>query len=258
MKMRLCFCGLLLPILVFLVSCAKPEPDGQVVVPPSEVSPGIAEQEQTPQEPASRDESITSAPQDEQQSGNPDISGNPDKPDEPETPAVVSGEVLVTLDYTRQSGSASNQFAVWIEDMGGNLVKTLYVTQWTATGGYVTRPDSVALWVSKSGLEEMQKSDVDAVSGATPRAGAQSYTWDLTDLDDEKVPPGEYVFVVEGTLRWKNYVVFSGVIDVGGATSTVQANATFTYEGSDRYAELNSDSPENVMIGNVVASFVPK
>jgi hypothetical protein len=170
---------------------------------------------------------------------------------------VLSGEIVITFDYEKQSGSASNQFAVWIENMDGQLVKTLYATRYTANGGYKDRPDSIAVWVEKSDLASMQKSDVDAITGATPKAGSLSYTWDLTDADGVLVSPDKYFFMVEGTLRWKNYVLYSGVIDVSAAAVTVTADAEFFYETSDRYDALTDNSPENSMISFVTASFVP-
>jgi hypothetical protein len=175
----------------------------------------------------------------------------------PVTAANKSGEVVISFDYQKQSGSASNQYAVWIEDMDGNVVKTLYATRWAANGGYKNRPDAIALWVDKSGLATMPKSEVDAISGATPKTGIQSYSWNLMDEGGELVQAGKYSFFVEGTLRWKNYVLYSGMIDVGGPAVTVQADAEFHYEGSDRYAALNGDSAENTMIGAVTASFAP-
>jgi len=157
----------------------------------------------------------------------------------------------------KQSGSASNQHAVWIEDTSGNVIATLFASQWTATGGYKTRPDSIALWANRAGLASMTKDEVDAVSGATPKSGQLSYTWDLTDKNGNIVPPGDYMFFVEGTLRWKNFVLYSGMITLSTDLVTVQANAEFTYEGDGRYKALTSDSPEKSMIGPVTAVFTP-
>ena len=188
----------------------------------------------------------------------PTASQQPDHSTEPDAPEAVSGEVIITFDYERQSGSASNQFAVWIEDMNGNYINTLYATQWTASGGYITRPDSVALWVKKSDIATMPDYYVDAISGVTPKSsGSQSFTWNLKDINGDTVSFGEYKFFVEGTLRWKNYVLYSGVIGVNDAPVTVQADAEFVYEASDRYAALTSDSPENKMIGAVTAKYNP-
>ena len=103
----------------------------------------------------------------------------------------------------------------------------------------------------------MSFAEADAVSGATPRTGALSYAWDLTDANGEPALPGEYMFFVEGTLRWKNYVLYSGVIDISGGDSTVLADVDYVYETSDRQVALTSDSPENSMIVAVTASFTP-
>ena len=138
--------------------------------------------------------------------------------------------------------------------MNGQLIKTLYATRFTANGGYKNRPDSIPVWVEKSGLASMTESDIDAVSGATPNAGELSYAWDLTDPNGNKVPAGQYKFFVEGTLRWKNQVLYSGVIDTNNP-STVTAESEFTYEGSGNQPALNDNSPESKMISSVIASF---
>ena len=175
----------------------------------------------------------------------------------PEPPSFESGRLTITFDYEKQSGMASNQFAVWIEDMEGNYIKTLYATKYTANGGYKDRPDSIALWVEKSGLASMQKSEVDAIAGPTPKAGNLSYSWNLTDASGNAVLPGEYKFYVEGTLRWKNCVIYSGTIKIGGEAAEVTADVAFAYEASEGYDALTGDSPENSMIGAVTAKFEP-
>ena len=167
------------------------------------------------------------------------------------------GRVEISFNYEKISGSASNQYAIWIEDMSGNLVRTLYATQWTAKGGYKSRPDSIPIWVGKTELSSMDKVAVDAVSGATPKTGPLTYTWDLADSSGNSVVPGEYRVLVEGTLRWKNQVLYSGIIDISGDFSAIEADADYIYEASERYAALTGDSPENLMIGPVTVTFIP-
>jgi hypothetical protein len=125
-----------------------------------------------------------------------------------------------------------------------------------ANGGYKDRPDSIAVWVEKSGLVSMRKSDVDAITGATPKAGSLSITWDLTDEDGKSVPPGKYIFTVEGTLRWKNYFLLrcDRYQRRGGHRF---GRCGIFYEDSDRYEALTDNSPENSIISSVTASFVP-
>jgi hypothetical protein len=176
---------------------------------------------------------------------------------QPETPTPAGERVEITFDYVRQSGAASNQFAVWVENADGVLIKTLYATRYTANGGYRQRPDSIPDWVQKSGLASMSQEEVDAASSATPRPGTLTYAWDLTDAGGAAVPPGEYRFFVEGSLRWKNRVLYSCALSLGGDPVTVQAEAAFFREGADGRPALSADAPENAMIGPVTASYVP-
>ena len=162
-----------------------------------------------------------------------------DVPQEIIIPLDGSDYVTITFDFEKQSGYASNQFAVWIEDAEGNLVKTLYVTKFTANGGYKNRPDSIALWVEKANPAENE-----IIAGATPKSGELSYIWDFTDANGNTVPDGEYTFYVEGSLRWNNSVLYSGVINTDGE---IIVDAEFFYD------DLNEDSPENSMIGTVSA-----
>jgi len=104
----------------------------------------------------------------------------------------------------------------------------------------------------------MTESEVDAVSGATPASSHVSYSWDLTGSDGTVVSSGDYRFFVEGTLRWKNFVLYSGVITLGDSLVSVNAEAEYSYQGDGRYAALTSASVENDMIGPVTATFTKR
>ena len=66
-----------------------------------------------------------------------------DREDAKETPA---GERLEISFRFQRGGIASSQYAIWIEDETGKLVRTLYVTSFTAKGGYEYRKDAVPIW----------------------------------------------------------------------------------------------------------------
>ena len=170
---------------------------------------------------------------------------------QPEQAVGLPGTLTVSFDFEKQSGYASNQFAVWIGDMGGQLIKTLCATKFTASGGYKNRPGSISTWVGKA----TGVSDFDAVASATPKSGAVSYTWDLTDEAGNAVPPGKYMFLVEGSLRWENRVIYWGEIEVGGKGATAEAERKFTFVGEGNQPELDEDSPECGMITNVRAEY---
>ena len=153
----------------------------------------------------------------------------------------ASAAAELTFSFTRQSGAASNQFAVWIEDPQGQYVKTLYATRYTANGGWKVRPSSIPVWVRKSGLSSLTGAQVDAITGATPRNGNLTYTWDGTDSRGAAVSAGNYVIVLEGTLRWENQVQYRAQIRLGQGPAVPEVSVDYT----------GDPGTERVMIANV-------
>ena len=65
----------------------------------------------------------------------------------------------------------------------------------------------------------MTDSEIDAVSGATPKSGTQHFTWDLTDRQGQKVPDGKYFIKLEATFFAGSNAVYTGTIDLSKATT---------------------------------------
>ena len=127
----------------------------------------------------------------------------------------------VSFNYQKQAGPGSNQYAVWIENEKGEVVKTLFVTSFTTKGrvrgneqpmrGYVKRPNCVPTWVKTVKAESLSDQQLDGVTGATPQAnGKQTFTWDFTDLQGKKVKDGKYCVKVEATLYQASSIVYTG------------------------------------------------
>jgi hypothetical protein len=141
--------------------------------------------------------------------------------------AAVSlfAQAEVSFSFTRQSGFSSNQFAVWVEDPHGRHVRTLYATRFTANGGWRRREHSLPLWVKQSNAAGMQKAQIDAVTGPTPRNGILSYVWDGTNSEGRALPAGEYKIFLEATLRNENRVLYAAAVQLAergtGSSRTV-------------------------------------
>ena len=120
----------------------------------------------------------------------------------------------VSFTYTKQRIVASSQYAFWIEDMDGNYIDTVYVTQWTAAGGFSYRPHSIPQWVSVAQPSGKSDTEVDAISGATPRNGEYVVVWDFTDRYGNPVTGSEFRFFFEGTMNNDDNVLYSGIISV--------------------------------------------
>lgn len=141
----------------------------------------------------------------------------------------------VSFNYQKQAGPGSNQYAVWIENDKGNVVKTLFVTSFTTKArargnaqpqrGYVLRPTCVPTWVKASKASEKTDQQLDAVTGATPQAsGVQTFTWDFTDQQGKAVPQGTYKVFVEATLYNNSIILYSSSF----STKTKAGNIALT------------------------------
>lgn len=159
----------------------------------------------------------------------------------------VNGNLKISIDFNRSSTPASNQYAVWIEDTDGNVVKTLFVTNFTSNGGYAVREDSIPTWVAQAKPFDMDKAQIDAITGATPSTGTHSYIWDGTDDNGNRVADGTYMFYVEGTLYWSSIVRYEGTVNMGDSeSSTLDVNAVYTED-----TEQNRN-----MLSNVTAEYI--
>ena len=152
--------------------------------------------------------------------------------------AQSAATVEAAFTYTRQSGAASNQFAAWIEDTQGKYIKTLYVTKWTSNGGYSKRPATIPVWVKKADPSKMTKPQIDAVSAATPQTGTVTFTWDGTDSKGAALPTGDYVLVIEGTLRWENQVYYRVPISLGKGPMTPKVNVEYVGDAAAERAMI--------------------
>lgn len=153
----------------------------------------------------------------------------------------------LSFNYQKQSGSGSNQYAVWVENSEGKVVRTLFVTQFTTKGrvrgpqgtegtqerrrGYTYRPACVPTWVNNAAADTLTDAQIDAISGATPAAsGVQTYSWDFKDSQGETVPAGNYKIYLEATLYNNSILLYSGTFSTNDNAKTVELTSTLTVE----------------------------
>ena len=145
----------------------------------------------------------------------------------------------VSFDYQKQPGPGSNQYAAWIENEKGDVVKTLFVTSYTTKGrvrgneqpmrGYVKRPNCVPTWVKASKASEKTDQELDAVTGATPQAGGkQTFSWDFTDQQGKKVKDGKYSVKVEATLYQASTILYTGNFSTKDKAGNIPLTSTLT------------------------------
>ena len=154
----------------------------------------------------------------------------------------------ISFTYNKQRLVASSQFAFWIEDMDGNYIDTLYITQWTAKGGYSYRPLSLPRWVSVARPSGMSSAEIDAISGATPGNGTFFAYWNFTDSNGNPVMGKEFRYVIEGTMNNNDDVLYTGIITAGESV----------WEETPMPVYSLPDSGYKNMISNVLVTYHPR
>ena len=153
-------------------------------------------------------------------------------------------KIEISFDYARMSTHASNQIAVWVEDESGQLIKTIYVSDFTAARrGYVNREDALNHWVLVADPAAMSDDEIDVISSATPQTGNIRFEWELTDEAGNQVPDGRYFIKAEGTLYWSSNVLYTGEIAIPGA---VPGEIEVIMERSEPENADNEDMMQNV------------
>lgn len=146
------------------------------------------------------------------------------------------GQVEISFDYNRADRDyANNQFAVWIEDLDGNLIKTLFVTHFTVTKGWKTRKEALPTWRKKANISHLEKKDVDTISGATPKGGRLYFTWETDQDDGSFVPARDYNYLVECNYYWEDTVLYKGMIQLGKNEDSSKASPKFSTKNAKKY-----------------------
>ena len=159
--------------------------------------------------------------------------------------ASKPGTVELSFNYTKQAGPGSNQYAVWIEDAAGKVVKTLFVTEFTSKGrsrdgskparGYTYRTSCMPTWVKHVGAENLTDEQMDAFTGATPaQSGKQTFTWDFTDQAGQPVAKGIYHVYLEATYNGNSVVTYTGTVMSGQKPGELRLEKSYMEESEDR------------------------
>lgn len=155
------------------------------------------------------------------------------------------GSLEVSFQYNKQPGGGSNQYAVWIENAEGQVVNTLFVTEFTAKGrsrdgstprrGYTYRTSCVPTWVQHVHADDLTDGELDAFTGATPaESGFQTFTWDFTDQAGQPVAKGTYRFYVEATYNGGSVVTHTGTVTYGAPAGDIPVETSYIEASEER------------------------
>jgi hypothetical protein len=171
--------------------------------------------------------------------------------------APKPGTLELSFNYNKQAGPGSNQYAVWIENAEGQVVKTIFVTEFTSKGrsrdgskparGYTYRPSCVPTWVQHVDAEKLSDEQMDAFTGATPsQSGTQTFTWDFTDQAGKPVAKGSYRFYMEATYNGASVVTHTGTVSLGAAPGDLPFETSYI-EASEERKDMITDFRARVL-----------
>ena len=117
----------------------------------------------------------------------------------------------------------SRQTVIWLEKADSTFVKTLFVSDYMAYGGYLV-PGICPDWSTKSNWKNISQEEFDAVSGATPQAGKVKLK---LELPKEQIPNGDYKLFMEIHLTEKYNVLCSGAINFSNKKATTNLRINY-------------------------------
>ncbi len=110
----------------------------------------------------------------------------------------------------------SYQLSIWLEKPDGTFVKTLFVSEYLAYGGYLEY-GICPTWSKKAGWDKVEKEEFDAVSGATPDTGDVKLE---KEYSIDQIPDGEYLLFIQVHLKEDLNDTYKGKVDIKSSEET--------------------------------------
>jgi hypothetical protein len=150
----------------------------------------------------------------------------------------------LTISFHMQEGEGfvpSQQTVIWLEKPDGSFVKTLFVSEYTAYGGYLI-PGICPEWVTRANWQHVGQEEFDAVTGSTPQVGKVKMEFKLSD---NQIPEGEYNLLVETHLAENYNMLWKGRIRFPGKCRTTMDDLKYIPE---KYPKIKSDLITDIQV----------
>ncbi len=157
----------------------------------------------------------------------------------------AEGTLQITYTFSTAQGlEPSYQIAIWIEKEDGQFVKSLFISEYLAYGGF-NDPTICPEWSKIAGWDKATEAEYDAVSKPTPPIGSNTLK---LDCKARGIEPGTYVYCAEVHIVENFNILCKGKITIGGAVAEDTAVAT--------YIPRKHESAPDV-INSVSAKYIP-
>ncbi len=106
--------------------------------------------------------------------------------------------------------TSSDQFVIWLEKPDSTFVKTLFISDYLAYGGF-NLTTICTNWSGRADWKNITKEEFDAVTAATPTNGDVKFEFEIEKAD---VPDGEYNLFIEVHLAEDYNELYSGTVNL--------------------------------------------
>ena len=106
--------------------------------------------------------------------------------------------------------TSSDQLVIWLEKPDSTFVKTLFISDYLAYGGFALTTICTD-WSGRAAWKNITKEEFDAVTAATPIHGNVEFDF---EIQKEKVPDGEYNLFIEVHLAEDYNELYSGTVNL--------------------------------------------
>ncbi len=119
--------------------------------------------------------------------------------------------------------TSSDQMVVWLEKPDSTFVKTLFICDYLAYGGFALTsicPD----WTGRADWQNITKEKFDAVTAATPKHGDVKFEF---EFQKESIPEGKYYIFIEVHLAENYNELYSGAINFSDNKCTTDLKVNY-------------------------------
>ena len=111
------------------------------------------------------------------------------------------------------------QTVIWLEDADSQFVKSLFVSDWLAYGGYAYQRYTICpSWNSKADWQNISAEEFDVATGATPKIGQNSFNF---AFKENNLKSGKYICNIETHISENYNIRYSGEIIAKSDTFSV-------------------------------------
>jgi len=106
--------------------------------------------------------------------------------------------------------TSSDQLVIWLEKPDSTFVKTLFISDYLAYGGFALTTICTD-WSGRTNWNNITKEEFDAITAATPTHGNVEFDFEIRK---ESVPDGEYNLFIEVHLAEDYNELYSGTVNL--------------------------------------------